>query len=135
MSETVKKTNPKKATEIQQESTDPRQETTLDTRLQQEPTEPRQETTLDTRQKTTTKSNPWKEMRSVRLPRGNKDEARSEYVAVNGKSYQIPRGKTVEVPRPIYEVLMRRNEALDELEDYRDSISKESFPQTEITPE
>ncbi len=90
---------------------------------QQEPMEPQQAAARS----------PWQEMKSISLPRGKVDDARSEYVSVNGKSYQIPCGKTVEVPLPIYEVLMRKDEALDELEDYRDSISKESFPKNNHT--
>lgn len=71
--------------------------------------------------------NPWQVMKTIRLPRGRADEARSEYVGVNGKNYQVPCGKEVEVPLPIYEVLMRREEAQDELQDYRDSIPNESY--------
>lgn len=49
----------------------------------------------------------------IRLPltRTEKDDV---YVCVNGKSYQIKRGETVEVPDFVAEVLQHREEMLAE---------------------
>jgi hypothetical protein len=49
----------------------------------------------------------------IKLPltRTEKDDA---YVCVNGKSYQIKRGETVEVPEYVAEVLQHKEEMLAE---------------------
>lgn len=70
-------------------------------------------------------ADPWKEMRTVRLRRAVGTEPKSVYVAVNGRAYNVPRGKSVEVPMPIYDVLMRQEEAMEALDDYRATIPKE----------
>ena len=45
------------------------------------------------------------EMKSITLPRAGGTEQQSEFVCVNGRTFQVPRGKAVEVPEPVYEVL------------------------------
>ena len=45
------------------------------------------------------------------LPFGQKGEAKSEYVAVNGYPYQVPRGEYQYVPRSVFEILRRRETA------------------------
>ena len=52
------------------------------------------------------------EMKSITLPRAG--------VCVNGRTFQVPRGKAVEVPEPVYEVLenaRRQLELAQKLED------------------
>ena len=47
-------------------------------------------------------------------------EQQSEFVCVNGRTFQVPRGKAVEVPAPVYEVLenaRRQLEAARKIED------------------
>lgn len=47
-------------------------------------------------------------------------EQQSEFVCVNGRTFQVPRGKAVEVPEPVYEVLenaRRQLEAAQRIED------------------
>lgn len=51
-------------------------------------------------------------MESVFLPRASETEQQFEFVGVNGKFYQVPRGKVVEVPEAVAEVL--RNAQLAE---------------------
>lgn len=48
-------------------------------------------------------SNAWNEMRTVFLPRAMGREQKFLLVGVNGRRYQIPRGKPVEVPLPLAE--------------------------------
>ena len=50
----------------------------------------------------------WNVMKTIYLPRGQGNEEQSRFVAVNGRTFQVPRGKAVEVqvPLPVYEVLM-----------------------------
>ena len=47
----------------------------------------------------------------IRLPL-TRTETKDEYVAVNGKSYQIKRGETVEVPESVAEVIQHSEEML-----------------------
>lgn len=54
---------------------------------------------------------PWKEMRTITLPRGQSQEQQFRFVCVNGRSYQVPKGKAVEVPLPIYQCLMESQAA------------------------
>jgi hypothetical protein len=44
---------------------------------------------------------------AVYLDRATGGEENYVRVGVNGKMYQVPRGKTVMVPRPVYDVLRR----------------------------
>lgn len=44
-------------------------------------------------------------MKTITLPRAGGTEQQSEFVCVNGRTFQVPRGKAVEVPEPVYEVL------------------------------
>lgn len=55
--------------------------------------------------------NPWEIMKQIRLPNPKTEEAQSFYAAVNGRAYNIPYNKDVEVPLPIYECL-RNSQAL-----------------------
>ena len=60
---------------------------------------------------TTTTTEPKTKMVKIKLPltRSEKDD---EYVAVNGKSFLIKRGVTVEVPDYVAEVLQHKEEML-----------------------
>lgn len=48
-------------------------------------------------------SNAWNEKRTVFLPRAMGREQKFLLVGVNGRRYQVPRGKPVEVPLPLAE--------------------------------
>lgn len=62
------------------------------------------------------------EMVKIRLPltRGEKDDV---YVAVNGKSYLIKRGETVEVPACVAEVLEHQEEMLETAMEFESQAS------------
>lgn len=68
---------------------------------------------------------PWKDMRTIKLPRAPKTEQKFYYVCVNGVAKQVPRGKTVVLPYPLYDRLMKMLEAQDAQDDYRDEIPNE----------
>lgn len=51
---------------------------------------------------------------TVFLPRASETEQQFEFVGVNGRFYQVPRGKRVEVPEEVAEVL--RNKQIAEAE-------------------
>ena len=59
-------------------------------------------------------------MKTISLPRAGGTQQQSEFVCVNGRTFQVPRGKSVEVPLPVYEVLenaRRQLELAQKLED------------------
>lgn len=72
--------------------------------------------------KTAAPYDPWKDMVSVRLPRGDRNEQNFQFVSVNDRTFQVPKGKEVEVPRPVYEVLVNAQAARDYAEDRRQAI-------------
>ena len=51
----------------------------------------------------TGKKNPMNEMVSLHIPKQS-GEDRSVFIGLNGKGWNIPRGVTVEVPKPVAEV-------------------------------
>lgn len=59
----------------------------------------------------------------IKLPlsRTEKDDV---YVCLNGKSYQIKRGETVEVPAGVAEILQHREEMLSIAMEYEAEASK-----------
>lgn len=63
--------------------------------------------------------------KKIRLPRKGANDANFELVGVNGKMYQVPCGKEVEVPLPVYEILMRQQAARDALMDVQEAIPNE----------
>lgn len=56
----------------------------------------------------------WEQMKEIFLPRGQANEEQSQFVCVNGRTYQVPKGKTVEVPLPVYEALTNARLAEEE---------------------
>lgn len=46
------------------------------------------------------------------------------FVGVNGKGYYVPRGKSVEVPPEVAEVLRNREAMLEHAEQYSESVSQ-----------
>lgn len=68
---------------------------------------------------------PWKDMKEVLVPRlANCKEQPDCIASVNGRIFQIQRGKTVKVPAPIAEALQRSFDAEVKAEDYYYSKSE-----------
>lgn len=65
------------------------------------------------------------ELQQIRLPRKGANDDNYELVGLNGKMYQVPCGKTVEVSNAVYELLMRQQNARDSLLDVQESIPNE----------
>ena len=65
------------------------------------------------------------ETKTVRLPRKGAGEDNYELVGLNGKMWQFPCGKEVEVPAPVYELLIRQQAARDTLLDVQEDIPNE----------
>lgn len=57
---------------------------------------------------------PWKDMREITLPRAGNNEQQFQLVGVNGRTFQVPRGKRTQVPLPVYECLMEAQAAQQE---------------------
>jgi len=64
--------------------------------------------------------------KSVFLPRASETEQQFEFVCVNGKAYQVPRGKPVEVPLAVAEVLEHAQMQETELFERVNALQKES---------
>lgn len=73
----------------------------------------------------TVEEDPWKIMKSVRIPRGGKNEEKTFFISVNDHTFLIPKGQDVEVPLPIYERIEIMRKAIDALNDYVDEIPNE----------
>ena len=73
---------------------------------------------------------PWEIMKPVHLPRAAQGEDKFLYVGVNGRGMQIPKGKQVEVPLPIYERIQIMQEMQDEDAEYRESIPNDYAKQS-----
>lgn len=77
-------------------------------------------------------SKAWEEKREIFLPYATKGEEQFIFVAVNGRKYQVPRGRSVTVPLPLYERIKIMQEAESRTVEYRNSLPNEAFPgQTE----
>lgn len=70
-------------------------------------------------------TNTTKKMVKIRLPL-TRNEKNDVYVAVNGRSYLIKRGETVEVPEAVAEVLKLKEDMLAEAMEYEAQASENS---------
>ena len=66
------------------------------------------------------------EMKKIILPRATAGEDKSVYVGVNGKTWQVPKGKPVDVPECVYERLMIMLDAQTADEDYREEVEADT---------
>ena len=64
-------------------------------------------------------------MKKIRLPRKGANDDNFELGGLNGKMWQVPCGKEVEVPAPVYELLIRQQAARDTLLDVQEDIPNE----------
>ena len=67
----------------------------------------------------------WNEMVEVRLPKAPKTEQNFQFVGVNGKTFQVPRGKSVKVPKPVTQVLANAEAAKTAAEEYENGLAGE----------
>lgn len=65
------------------------------------------------------------DMVQIRLPRKGANDDNYELVGLNGKMYQVPCGKPVEVPVAVHELLLRQQAARDALLDVQEAIPNE----------
>lgn len=64
----------------------------------------------------------WKETRTVLLPPAQSNEEKMQFVCVNGKRYQVPKGVEVDVPLPVYEALREVRRATADAAAYERSV-------------
>ena len=67
----------------------------------------------------------WNEMVEVRLPKAPKNEQNFQFVGVNGRTYQVPKGKTVKVPKPVAQVLAYSEAAKSAAEEFENGLAGE----------
>ena len=67
--------------------------------------------------------NPDADWETVYVAPGNGKDKGTIFVGVNGKGYYVPRGKAVEVPPEVAEVLRNREKQLEQAEAYSDSVA------------
>lgn len=70
---------------------------------------------------------PKEEYVRIRLPL-TRDQKEDVYVGLNGVGYLIQRGKEVDVPAGVAEILQRSEEMLAQALEYESSVSKASHP-------
>lgn len=63
--------------------------------------------------------NPMEEMVTVHIPKVS-GEDRMFYVGLNGKGWNIPRGKNVQVPKPVADIIERHNLANERADKYKE---------------
>ena len=65
----------------------------------------------------------WKQTKEVMLPRAQENEQKFEFVCVNGRTFQVPKGKRVEVPLPVAEVIENAQMQMEQAD--RESVEME----------
>lgn len=73
-------------------------------------------------------SKAWEETREIFLPYATKGDEQFIFVAVNGRKYQVPRGRSVTVPLPLYERIQIMLKAESRTVEFRESLPNEAFP-------
>ncbi|WP_242622669.1 hypothetical protein [Lachnoclostridium sp. Marseille-P6806] len=58
---------------------------------------------------------------TVRLPKAIDGESKYQFVAINGRTYQIEKNKNVEVPPEVAEVLRNSLEAQEEADEFNEA--------------
>lgn len=64
---------------------------------------------------------PMKDMVAITLPRATGKEEPDQFVALNGKGYTIRKGATVQVPRPVADILRERERMIDRQYAYKEA--------------
>lgn len=65
----------------------------------------------------------FEEKKQITLPRAGGTQQQSEFVCINGRTFQIPRGKTVDVPLPVYEVLRNAQKQMELAQSEEDRLA------------
>lgn len=72
------------------------------------------------------KVDPFKQMVPIYLDKSMGGDANYVYAGVNGHVYQVPTGMDIEVPKPIYQVLMDMRANIRVLDGVRAQIAKDN---------
>lgn len=67
---------------------------------------------------------PMQEMVSLHIPKAS-GEDRSVFIGLNGKAWNIPRGVTVQVPKPVADIYYTSQEAVAEKDKYSEEKQKD----------
>lgn len=74
-------------------------------------------------------ADPWEQTMPVFIPRAMAGEQKFVMVGVNGRRYQVPRGKQVEVPLPLYERIMIMLEMENKAIEYQEKLRQDADEQ------
>lgn len=85
-----------------------------------------EETKPEKPEKPKKKVDPFKQMVPIYLDKSLGGAANYVYAGVNGHVYQVPTGMDIEVPKPIYQVLMDMRANVRVLDGVRAQIAKEN---------
>lgn len=69
---------------------------------------------------------PMKDMVRIQLPRATGREETTLFVGLNGKGYNIKRGVPVNVPRPVYDILMESERMKERQADYDEQLRQQA---------
>ena len=64
----------------------------------------------------------WKQMVPAYIHKSDTDAEKAQFVCVNGRTFQVPKGKTVMVPLPVYEALREARRATAAAAAYERSV-------------
>lgn len=78
--------------------------------------------------------NPWEEMEQVFIPMRTRTEQPTKLVKVNMRTFRVPKGKSVWVPRPVAEVIRNAEEIQRVIyEEAREGFGGEAVPTSAIS--
>lgn len=69
---------------------------------------------------------PMKDMVTVTLPRATGREEGTVFVGLNGKGYNLKKGTTIQVPRPVYDILDEANRQRERQAAYEEMLQKQA---------
>lgn len=71
---------------------------------------------------------PMEDLVTVTLPRATGNEPNFELVALNGKMWSIQKGATVQIPRPVYDILAESLRQEDRLHAFNEANARKVSP-------
>lgn len=74
------------------------------------------------------KKDVWAQLKTVYLPRAPRGEEQFLFVSVNDRDFQVPLGKEVKVPHPIYERIRLMQEAQARADAFEREIETSAEP-------
>ncbi len=64
-------------------------------------------------------------LKEIELPKAGGTQQQSEFVCVNGRTFQVPRGRRVAVPAPVHEALVNADRQMEKARKAEDALAAE----------